>query len=237
MSYKVETLRKVNKSLRDAIAAYAAKNPDEFKISISSGNVKIGRVMNFSLAPIITCGKACAVCAGYCYDIKACVQYPGSVIDSRARNTALAQSHIDIIFERIDKAMSRRRKNKYFRWHVAGDIISEEYFDMMVKLARLHPDFTIWTYTKQYAIVNAYCKKHGRDSIPSNFTIMFSKWDGLEMLNPYNFPSFTCKLKAGNVDTSVDWFKKTYKCPGNCDVCKACKRGCVAGESAWCDEH
>ena len=237
MSYSSASLLKVRSALFAAIEGYAAKNPDEYKITISSGNVKIGRVMNFSLAPLLTCGKACRVCAGICYDIKACLQYPNSVIDARARNTAMAQNHLDVVFSRIDEAMSRRRKNKFFRWHVAGDIISEEYFAMMVRLAWLHPDFVIWTYTKQYSLVNAYCDKYGRDAIPSNFSIMFSKWDGLAMPNPYNFPVFNCRLKDGNKDTSDSWFDSTYKCPGNCDICKACGRGCVAGESAWCDEH
>lgn len=237
MAYSNKTLKKVVNLLNVSIEGYKAMNPDAVKVCISKGNVKIGRVMNFSLAPIITCGHRCAHCMGICYDIKACAQYPNTVIDARARNTALMFVARDRLFNEIDKAMSRRRRNKFFRWHVSGDIYDFDYFCRMVENARKHPDFTIWTYTKQYEIVNQYCDMYGRDAIPANFSIMFSKWDGVPMINPYNFPVFACKLASGNVDTSEDWFVNTFKCPGNCDICKACHRGCVAGESAWCNEH
>lgn len=235
--FKNSTIIKAVTMLNKSIEYYKMLNPDEFKTCISKGNVKIGRVMNFSIAPIITCGHACAHCRGFCYDVKAVIQYPNSVVNARARNTVFAMYHRDRLFNEIDKAMSRRRTNKFFRWHVAGDILDLDYFARMVGNARKHGDFTIWTYTKQYHIVNEYCNVYGRNSIPSNFHIMFSKWDGLAMNNPYNFPVFNCKLKDGNKDTPSEWFKNTYQCPGNCDICKACGRGCVAGESAWCNEH
>lgn len=230
--FNPNTIRKVTNSLHTAINSYMVMNPGSIKISISEGNTKIGKVMNFSLAPIITCGKACKHCMEYCYDIKACLQYPNAVIDARARNTVLAMYSRDYLFNEIDKAMSRRRVNKFFRWHVAGDILDLDYFTRMVENARMHPDFVIWTYTKQYAIVNEYCAKYGRDSIPSNFTIMFSEWRGLTMVNPYHFPEFRVIFKGENTPNDATWI-----CPGNCDICKACHRGCVANETTYAHEH
>ena len=55
------------------------------------------------------------------------------------------------------------------------------------------------------------------------------------MKNPYNMPVFACRMKNGNID-NMKW-DAMYKCPGNCDVCKACGRGCIAGEDTYCDEH
>ena len=86
-----------------------------------------------------------------------------------------------------------------------------------------------------YSIVNEYIRDNG--PLPSNFHVMFSEWDGLKMDNPYNMPVFTCKLKAGNKDRSAESFESMYKCPGNCDICKASGRGCIAGENTFADEH
>lgn len=190
--------------------------------------------MNVSLMPVMTCGN-CKECKGFCYDIKACLQYPDTVINARMRNTVLARKYRETFFALIDAKMSRRRKNKYFRWHVAGDILDMDYFVRMVENARRHPDFTIWTYTKMYKIVNAYCARYGRDAIPANFHIMFSKWDGLAMENPFNFPVFACRMKDGNKDPMA--WETMYKCPGNCDICKKACRGCIAGENTYNDEH
>lgn len=232
MSYSKESLKKAITMLKDAIDHYSVMNPDAYKLAISSGNRKIGRVMNVSIAPIITCGKACKHCMCICYDIKACLQYPNTVIDARARNTALAIVARDEYFARIDAAMSRRRKNKYFRWHVAGDILDIDYFDRMVRNARNHPDFVIWTYTKQYEIVNEWIKENG--PLPENFHVMFSEWRGLEMVNPYGMPEFRVVFKD---DEHKPDAATNHYCPGNCDICKAEKRGCPYGETTYCNEH
>ena len=134
--------------------------------------------------------------------------------------------------------MSKRRTNKFFRFHVAGDIIDVDYFDRMVKLSRKHSDFVIWTYTKNYAVVNSYVQQHGLDAIPENLHVMFSEWDGMQLVNPYNFPVFTCKMKNGNINhPDAKYFDGLYKCPGNCDVCKELRAGCIAGMNTYCDEH
>lgn len=238
--YKLETIRKyiakMNETMNHYRAAYAA---DEFKtfcdVSISMGNKKIGRVMNVSLAPILTCPN-CSECMHLCYDIKANIQY-GNVLNARARNTVLALEHETRYFQGIRYAIGKRRKNKYFRWHVGGDIPTYSYFENMVQIAKEHPDFIFWTYTKNYWIVNEYCDRNGKDAIPNNLTIMFSEWDGMKIVNPYHFPEFSCKLKDGNKNHDAAYFEKLYKCPANCDVCKALHRGCIAGETTYADEH
>ena len=240
MAYKLETIRKAIKGMNDCMnhyrAIYAA---DEFKtfcdISISTGNKKIGRVMNVSLAPILTCAN-CKECMHLCYDIKAVVQY-GNVRKARAKNTVLALEHETRYFQAIRYALGKRRKNKYFRWHVGGDIPNYSYFENMVQIAKERPDFIFWTYTKNYFIVNEYCDRNGKDAIPSNLTIMFSEWDGMKMINPYHFPEFSCKLKDGNKNHSPKYFETLYRCPGNCDICKAAHRGCIAGETTYALEH
>lgn len=231
--YSKESIRKMLQLMAAKRAYYEAIAAADIDICISKGNRKIGRVMNVSLPPVMTCAN-CAECMFYCYDVKACLQYPETVIDARIRNLAILMQDRDDYFARIDAAMSRRRKNKYFRWHVAGDIIDADYFARMLDNARRHPDFIIWTYTKNYDVVNAYIAEHGRDAIPANFTVMFSEWRGLEMRNPYGLPEFRVVMKddAEKPDPATHHY-----CPGNCDICKATGRGCPAGETTYCREH
>lgn len=236
MRYSNDTLKKVMDAANRLKEKYIVKTADEIMLSISKGNRKIGRVMNVSLMPIMTCAN-CSGCMHYCYDVKACLQYPHNVLDARIRNTVLVMADINEYFQRIDEACSRRRKNKFFRWHVAGDIVSMDYFVGMIEIAKKHPDFIFWTYTKNYKIVNSYCDQYGRENIPQNLSIMFSEWDGMPLVNPYNFPVFACKLKDGNKDRTPESFNGMHKCPGNCDICKETHRGCPYGESTYADEH
>lgn len=212
------------------------KSGEKIQLTISKGNRKIGNVLNCSLAPIITCTN-CGECMRICYDLKACIQYPNTVIKARAKNTALLLENRDEYFRQIDTVMTRRRKNKYFRFHVSGDIVDIDYFSRMIETARKHPDFIVWTYTKNYPVVNEYCRRFGKETIPNNFIVMFSEWDGLTLNNPYNFPVFTCKLKKGNKNHSPEYFNNLYHCPGNCDICKKNNRGCIVGENTTCIEH
>lgn len=233
MAYRKETIINLMKAANEIKKYYQGLKASDFKVVISSGNRKIGKVMNVSTMPIMACGN-CKECSGYCYDIKACVQYK-NVLHARIKNLVMAREHRNEYFAQIEKRISRRKANKYFRWHVAGDILDLDYFDNMVRIAANHPDFIFWTYTKMYHIVNEYCGLFGKAAIPANLHIMFSKWDGMAMENPYNFPVFACRMKDGNKDT-MEW-EKMYKCPGNCDICKAMNRGCLAGENTFADEH
>ena len=238
MAYSNATIVKVIGNLNNAINYYSRKSEDEIKICISCGNKKIGRVKNVSLAPIITCTN-CKECKHFCYDIKAVLLY-GNVLDARARNTVLALQHPEKYFGKIRKSLNKHCKHKFFRWHVSGDIPSMEYFEEMIAIAKENPDWLFWTYTKNYYLVNAYVKAHGNskeNAIPENLIIMFSEWDGLEMVNPYQFPIFSCKLKDGNKNRTEKSFEQMYKCPGNCDVCKEIHRGCIKGEDTYADEH
>lgn len=233
--YKKETIEKMLANANALKEKYMSFDVSDIKLCISKKNDKIGKVMNISLMPVLTCGN-CSHCMGYCYDVKACV-FRTTVIDARMRNTVLYWKDPNEYFARIRKALKRRKAHKFFRWHVGGEIPNYSYFCEMVQIAKEYPDFYFWTYTKMYWLVNRYCKEHGKDAIPENLCIMFSEWDGMPLNNPYNFPIFTCKLKDGNKNHEPEFFNTLWKCPGNCDVCKAAHRGCMAKESTYADEH
>lgn len=234
--FKDETISRILTKANEIRRAYIERmqnGGDLPALCISKGNRKIGRVMNVSLMPVMTCAN-CSGCKHYCYDIKACAQYAETVIDARIRNTVLAQFARDEFFSRISAAMDRRRKNKFFRWHVAGEILDADYLRRMIENAGSHPDFVIWTYTKNYRVVNDYVAANGgtRDCIPANLHIMFSEWRGMELVNPYSFPVFMCRFPGEAVPAGC-----TFKCPGNCDICKELHRGCIAGENTYNDLH
>ncbi len=236
MAYSKDSIIKYVHIMKACIDGYtfALQHETPLQVAISNGNRKIGRVMNVSTAAMFTCGGNCRECKNLCYDIKAALQY-GNVLHARGRNTAMAKHQRGLFFSQIDTAMTRRRRNKYFRWHVAGDVIDADYLERMIENARRHQDFTIWTYTKQYHIVNDYVRAHGgnrRKAIPANLTIMFSEWRGLRMENPYHFPEFRVIFKGEETPSDATWI-----CPGNCDVCKEQRRGCIVGETTYAKEH
>lgn len=226
---KLNRTQKAIKGLREAIAD-ATKTPDaELTLCISKGNKKIGDTLNVSLPPIITCAN-CSGCMHLCYDIKAVLQY-SNVRKARARNYVLLNRNRNKYFDSIREACARRRNNKYFRWHVAGDIVDIDYFDNMVKIAREFPEFKYWTYTKAYHIVNEWVKNNGKESIPDNLSVMFSEWRGMPMVNPYGFPEFRVVFKDEKKPDGVKW------CNGNCNHCIHANSHCVKGETVYCMEH
>lgn len=232
------TINSVVRRLLSARRMYDAIPIEDLKLCLSTGNRKIGKTLNVSLPPLVDgCGKLCHDCGcdGYCYAVRDCFLRGDVVINARSRNWSILRRNRDEYFRQIDDAMSRRRKNKYFRWHVSGEIPDDDYFSRMIDNARKHPDFIIWTYTKQYSIVNRYCAKYGRDSIPANFSIMFSRWEGFPMDNPFSFPEFVCVMvsKGASMDDClIDW-----TCPGNCGVCLEAGRGCPFSESGKVADH
>lgn len=225
--FKQVTITKMLETMRETESRYATMQADDIRMCISSGNRKIGRVMNVSLPPVLSCGQ-CKECMFLCYDVKACMQYPSTVIDARIRNWSLLKKDRREYFRRIEEKIARRRRNKYFRWHVAGDIVDRDYFENMVAIAERHPDFIFWTYTKMYGIVNGFVADGGQ--VPANLHIMFSEWRGLPMVNPYGFPEFRVVFKGEDLPAG-------YYCPGNCDICKVSGRGCMAGDTTYCLEH
>ena len=222
--YSIESIRKVVKLLEECFHDMMKKDVNDIKLCISKGNRKIGRALNVSLPPILSCGN-CKECKHFCYDVRACLQYPNTVINARIRNYVILLKDRERYFNLIDEACSRRKQNKMFRWHVSGDIIDIDYFCRMVEIARKHSDFTFWTYTKMYNIVNEYCDRYGRESIPGNLSVMFSEWKGMPIVNPYHFGEF----RALYADEEIP--ANTYYCPGNCEICKECRRGCIVNEN------
>lgn len=182
-------------------------------MKISKGNTKVPYA-NVSLTPIKSCKGCSDICGKDCYAMKSYKQYP-AVRAAWDGNLEQATLDIDSYFTEILKFLKTYKK-PFFRWHVAGDIISMAYFDYMLKIAYEFPDIKFLAFTKQYSIVNTVItEQHG--IVPQNLSIVFSSWTGLPMHNPHGFPVawYQDGTETRIPDTAI-------LCSGSCEHCNIC---------------
>lgn len=192
------------------------------KVTISNGNMKMGYIKSVSLPPVVTCADGCT-CAKDCYAVKMCKRYP-SVKKSYANNLAVYLRDTSDYFEQIRQVAITQR---FFRWHVAGDIPTREYFREMVYMAYCLEDTIFLAFTKQYDIVNEYIDKCGE--LPNNLVVIFSAWKGMPLNNPHNLPvSIVCQSRKRLTDGHLKAFEdvNTFVCGGNCIDCISQGVGC-----------
>lgn len=212
----------LRKAMRDAIADYVEQIHDgsDISVSVSPGNRKTGWIPSVSLMPYITCPAACkGTCDGKCYAGKLCAIYK-TTLQSYARNVAIWQVKPDLYFNTI-KAVAMQ--NRFFRYHVAGDIPNSVYFAWMVQIAKDVPGCTFLAFTKRYNIVNEWIDANG--PLPSNLKILFSGWSNLKPINPHGLPETTVYGKHETPDPA--WLL----CGGNCSECSCRGCGCWKVES------
>lgn len=183
-------------------------------LSISNGNTKLGKIPNLNLPPGVSCIKD-APCLKECYAMKAWRQYK-NVRNSWQRNLDLWTTDPVEFESQIDSWFSyKKRKPARFRWHSAGDIPSQEYFDMMVRVAKRNPGTLFLAFTKRY------CLNLEHDA--ENLSVIFSRWPGLE------FPAaLSDKPQAHFVNgdqTTLEITDDVPDCPGCCVHCSSCWRG------------
>lgn len=212
----------------------AKKRIDENTVSISQYNDKMGPVHSVSLSPVKTC-PGCMHCTTpegkrICY--AEAMYKNGSKPNIRAawdRNLAILNRDRDSYFQQIrDDAVMQR----FFRFHVSGDIIDADYLDRMCKLARdlKHTEFL--AFTKSYAIVNDYFDTHKK---PRNLHLIMSlPFTGVKIDNRHNLPTAAVVLKGQDPDPS--W----KVCGGKCSSCACRGVGCWQlknGETICFDQH
>lgn len=258
--YKPETIQKYDEKMAEAVNYFLSLSDEKFKklhVVFSDGDTKVP-CLNVSQPPRMSCPN-CKHCTNICYDIKACLRFPGvpeidpdtrkGTLRARAVNYAIWKRDKERYFSEIDKKCQRKKKNLGFRWHQGGENIDYDYVCNMVNIAWHNPRFDFfWGYTKGYGFWNRYVKEHGGSiavALPTNFHIMFSVWKtpvkdkagniiGYKRVpfpNPYGFPTYEVEFDGEEEHPAG------FHCPGDCGWCMEHKRGCVVGESSWCHEH
>ena len=211
------------------MAARTNKVNKENQVSISHYNSKMGPIWSVSLPPVITC-KNChkCGCAAKCYALKLTKIYP-TVKAAWERNYGIVNKDRDNYFDQIKYAAMSQR---YFRWHVSGDILDVDYLDRMVKIARELKHTEFLAFTKNYEDVNEYFETHKK---PRNLHLIMSlPFTGATIDNPHNLPTAAVIMKG--TEPQDDW----KICGGNCFECACRGVGCwqlKKGETIAFAEH
>lgn len=156
-------------------------------VFVSDGNEKTN-TRSISFAPGITCIQedgSLPPCwlDGSCYAI-------GDIKYEKVRyndivNTVLYIRYKEWFWEDFGKEIAF---NRFFRLNVDGDLINYNFFCELVEEMKNASHCILWFYTKKYFIVNRFCRTFGKAAIPENLRILYSEWQGLPLVNPFNFP-------------------------------------------------
>lgn len=197
------------------------------KVCISKGNIKMGEIQSVSLPPIVTCAENCT-CAKKCYAAKMCRRWK-NVRESYNRNLEIFRNDSAEYWKQIDSVLYA---NRFFRFHVAGDIPTYDYLLDMIETVRNNPHCETLVFTKRYGYVNRALASG--IEFPKNLHLIMSEWDGMEMQNPFNLPVAHVIFKGENPESNWNI------CTGNCLECAKAKTNCWAignGEHVAFHEH
>lgn len=175
------------------------------KVTLSTGNSKIGRMINWSTLPgnasmplvakgrlvtdvVGTCSDKCSGCFKNCYARRSILQHHNSVTKPWAENTLVIRFKIDECFRQIDSDIRELNKKYYqtgdpadlkyefFRINVSGEIETVEELEHWNALAASHPELKFGVYTKNSEAIISFFTKH-HQTVP-NFCVNISEWHG-----------------------------------------------------------
>jgi hypothetical protein len=182
------------------------------RVAISRGNRRLGAIMNVSTEPVQCCPEGVPCADGGCYALKSLRLYPATR-KAWAKNAHIAKTNPRSYFSQIANRIADRRP-RYFRWHVAGDILNVDYLRQMCWIADHHPRTRFLVFTKAFHIVNAY---ENREALPRNLAVIFSARPGMKIDNPHEHR--VAWMQDGREDRVPE---NVMQCPGNCESCGIC---------------
>ena len=174
------------------------------KVTLSTGNSKIGRMINWSTLPgnkehqliakgrIITdipgtCSSNCNGCFKSCYARRSILQHHNSVTRSWAENTLMIRHRTEECFKEIDRQIRELNKKfctsgnpadlrfEFFRINTSGEVQTLRELELWNDLAKKHPKIKFGIYSKNAIVLLAFFKKHGQSA--ENFCINVSEWN------------------------------------------------------------
>ena len=198
-------------------------------VSINNGNGKTGRAcLTISMPVELTCDHNAP-----CYKNKVCYCLKGNqcfanVVGAYYRNYRLwTENHQR--FKDMVIYFLKYAGLKLVRWHDAGDIIDDDYFQMIIDIAKELPNIQFLCYTKKYNIVNNYLDKTS-GQYPDNLCLRFSYADkNWEVDNRWNLPTAYIDFDDKSLNPEIP--KNAWVCDGTadqddwkhtCSVCKMC---------------
>ena len=229
----IKSIHKVYRLSHEYNAAHASQDPATIQIHISDGNKKLGAIMNVSLPPVVTCTN-CGSCSKYCYAVRNYLRGE-NVYNAWNENHFLFLNDPDRYFSEISAAVKLQR---FFRWHVSGDIVNGAYLAGMIRVALENPKCEFLAFTKAYQIVNAAIAAGA--VIPSNLHLLFSAAPGVDMPNPYRIPECHINFADPSLNTYCGGAEYEHYCNGNCTECAVNGCGCFflkPGDVTIIDQH
>lgn len=197
-------------------------------VKISKGNSKLGAIPSVSLPSIKTC-RQCA-CREKCYAQKLERLRP-AVRNAYQHNLEVLLKEPETYWREVEASVMMSR---FFRFHVSGDIPTQEYLENMVAVSGRNSHCEILCFTKRYEMVNEFIEKNGE--LPSNLHMIFSGWIGLDMVNPFSLPEAHVRYRDGSTTARED----AIECSGNCTECALTEGGCwnlQKGQQVVFNEH
>jgi hypothetical protein len=186
------------------------------EVFISTGNSKLGMIPNVSLPPVLACGSDCGCRSKLCYALRIYKRH--AVVRKRwDSNLTIAITDPHQYFYSIHKQLQGMQP-EYFRWHVGGDILNQQYLESMKTVAADHPKTKFLCFTKMYNLQYV--------PLPKNLRIVFSAWPGHLLVR---WKPDRLLPVAWMQDGTEDRIPSDAKeCTGSCHDCHACwdlKRG------------
>ena len=178
---------------------------------ITMTTLKMGQVPSVSLVPGVGCPSHRA-CSKSCYAKRLVYSRP-TLRRAWGANAWLALHHRDKYFSDIFHLVSVLTP-RFFRWHVAGDILDQDYLNRMIELVN----------RTQHTQHLAFTKRHELDfrNLPSRLTVVFSMWNGTGDPEAARRQGLACAWVRNRKDPDPRIPPDAIDCPGGCDECGAC---------------
>ena len=189
-----------------------------YRTVISTGNTKLGHLVNISLPPIQTCIKH-APCAKHCYALQSWNMFP-TVRSAWGDNLSCLTNKPEHYWHTIDKYLESH-DIRYFRIHVSGDLRIQSDIDSWYQIAKNHPCVKFLIFTKRYYF----------DYKPiDNVSMIFSAWPGLQLPDWYDKNNPNILIPGVN---GIAWLydtriidgripEQSTLCRGHCETCMLC---------------
>lgn len=179
-------------------------------ISISKSNIKMGNISSVSFLPGAGCPPN-VPCSSICYAKKA--TYRMNVKSAWEKNLLIARETPAQFFAEIHEYFRNHACSiSFFRWHVAGDILNQDYLNRMIDTAIKFPNIKQLAFTKQYALDFSKSKKC------SNLVIVISMWPNFgPEESPFGLPR---AWMQDGTETRIP--ESAIECFGGCDRCGMC---------------
>lgn len=202
----------------------------ELNVSISPGNVKMGKVMSVSLPPVKSCGAGLPCFKG-CYALNM-ARRRSCVAAAWENNWKMVMTARGEYFSQIRSAI-KKKKPELFRWHVAGDLPDALYLNSINLIAYFAGKTKFLVFTKKYDLLRLL-KREGTVR-SGNLSIVVSAWPGM-----YIPPDIRKTYPVAwmhdpkNPDKRIP--EGAYVCQGDCFNCRRCWH-MGAGESVVFHKH